>query len=503
MAPQHIPGPVRKALDLLQADPAHAWTVGEIALACGVGRRTLQRQFRHFLGRMPMACVRDIRLDRARRELLQPPGRVNITEIAGRCGFHHFGRFAAQYRRRFGEPPSATLRRQQNVLFHSRLPIPPLPIAVERPRIAVLPFDVVGHEPRLARAFVDEIAATLIRLYGVAVGTPASARYQLRGKVRDDGAGRLRVTAFLIDAPAGRYLWADRWEGDSNDIFGLEETVAARIATAIQPLVREAEIDRAWRQDTARLNAWELTMRALPRVLSTEAAAEEMALEMLEQAMEIAPNDPLPVALAAWCRGLRGSHNLCARPEREKAGARMLAERATGLNNADALTETFLAAGYTLAHDLSTAAVHADRALALDGGSAWAWSRIGWLKAYAGEWAEAIETFHISRALAPTDRMGFFSSVGIAAGHFGAGRYDESARWFEHALAENPAAIWINHALTSAYALGDRKEEARRSLAELTRAFPDLTIAQVRSGLPYRSGYLDRVAEGLESAGMR
>ena len=503
MTPRHIPGPVKKALDLLQVDPAHAWTVGEIALACGVGRRTLQRQFRRFLGRMLMECLRDIRLDRARRELLQPSGRVNVTEIAGQCGFHHFGRFAVQYRRRFGEPPSATLRRQQTVLFRSTLPMPPLPIAVERPRIAVLPFEVVGHEPRLVRAFVDEIAATLIRVHGVVVGTPASARYQLRGKVRDDRAGRLQVTAFLIDAPAGRYLWADRWDGDRNDLLRLEETVAARIATAIQPLVLDAEIDRAWREDKARLNGWELTMRALPRVLSTEAAAEEMALEMLEQAMEIARNDPLPVALAAWCRGLRGSHYLCARPEREKASARILAERAAGLNNADALTETFLAAGYTLAHDLSTAAVHADRALALDGGSAWAWSRVGWLKAYAGEWAEAIETFYISRALAPTDRMGFLSSVGIAAGHFGAGRYDESARWFERAMAENPAAVWINHALTSAYALGTRKEEARRSLAELTRAFPDLTIAKVRSGLPYRSGYLDRIAEGLESAGMR
>ena len=186
-----------------------------------------------------------------------------------------------------------------------------------------------------------------------------------------------------------------------------------------------------------------------------------------------------------------------------EATARTLAGRAADLNRGDPLTETFLAAGYTLAHDLATAAVHADRALALDGGSAWAWSRVGWRKAYGGESAEAIECFQISRALTPTDPMGFLCSVGIAAGHFGAGRYDESAGWFEHALAEHPAAVWINHALTPAYALGGRKERARRSLAELTRAFPDLTIEQVRSGLPYRSGYLDRVAEGLESVGMR
>jgi len=244
-------------------------------------------------------------------------------------------------------------------------------------------------------------------------------------------------------------------------------------------------------------------MRALPRVLSIETTAEEMALEVLERAMEAAPHDALPVALAAWCHGLRGGHNLCVRSDREKTAARALAERAASLNSGDALTETFIAAGYTLAHDLATAAIHADRALALDGGSAWAWGRIGWLNAYSGEAAEAIECFQIARALAPTDPMCFLCSVGIGAGHFGAGRYDKSARWFAHALAENPAAVWINHALTAAYALAGRKEWARRSLAELARAFPDLTIAQIRSGLPYRSSYLDRVADGLESAGMR
>ena len=144
-----------------------------------------------------------------------------------------------------------------------------------------------------------------------------------------------------------------------------------------------------------------------------------------------------------------------------------------------------------------------DRALALDGSSAWAWGRSGWIKAYAGEAAEAIEHFQIARALAPADPLNFLCSVGVAAGHFWEARYDEAARWFERALAENPAAVWINHTLTPAYAFGGRKEQARQSLAELTRAFPGLTIAQVRFGLPYRSGFLDRIANGLESVGMR
>jgi hypothetical protein len=83
--------------------------------------------------------------------------------------------------------------------------------------------------------------------------------------------------------------------------------------------------------------------------------------------------------------------------------------------------------------------------------------------------------------------MNFLCSVGIAAGYFGLARYEESARWFKHALMENPAAVWINHALAPAHVFAGRSDDARRSLAEVARAFPDLTIAQIRLDQPYCS----------------
>jgi AraC-like DNA-binding protein/tetratricopeptide (TPR) repeat protein len=502
MAPQLVPGPLKRALDLLETDPARGWTVDEIASACGVGRRTLQRHFRRFIGRMPMDFLRDLRLARARQELLRAPGGASVTDIAACSGFTHAGRFATQYRARYGESPSATLSRNQRIAVGRPQRLTAL-AAVERPAIAVLPFDLIGRDACRAAGIAEEIVSALMRVRWIAVAVPARARYHLQGSVRDDGAGRLCAAVSLLDAATGRYLWADRWDGGCSDLFEFEERVAERTAAAIQQPMRKAEIDRAWRQDAAQLNAWELTMRALPRVLSVEAAAEEMALELLGRAMEAAPSDALPMALAAWCHGLRGCHNFCQRPDQERAAARELAKRAAQLSSGDPLTETMLSAGYCLAHDLATAAIHADRALALDGSSAWAWGRSGWIKAYAGEAAEAIERFQIARALAPADPLNFLCSVGIAAGHFWAARYDESARWFERALAENPAAVWINHTLTPAYALDGRKERARQSFTELTRVSPHLTIAQVRSGLPYRSDFLDRIADGLESVGMR
>ena len=98
-------------------------------------------------------------------------------------------------------------------------------------------------------------------------------------------------------------------------------------------------------------------MRALPCITSIEAAAEGMALELLQEAIERAPHDPLPIAMAAWCHGLRAGHHFTAHPEAEKAAARELAAKAVRLNTGDALAESMLAAGYTLAHDLEAAAV--------------------------------------------------------------------------------------------------------------------------------------------------
>ena len=502
MVPRPVPGPLKKALDLLEADAARAWTVAEIASACGVARRTLQRQFRQFIGRMPMDFLRDLRLDRVRQEMLHASGHATVTEIATRCGFNHIGRFARQYRVRYGESPSATLSRNQ------RVPVGdsqrhPAAIAFERPAIAVVPFEFDGHDARPAAGIGDDIRTALMRLRWLAVSTPGRARYHVCGKLRDMDGARLRITITLLDVSAGRYVWADQWDARRCDSLELEDRAVCRLAAAIDQSVRAAEIDRASRQAPAGSSAWELTMRALPRVLSVEAHAEETALELLEQAMERAPGDGLPMAVAAWCHGLRGCHNLCPRPDQEKATAGDLARRAAQLTAGDPLTETMLSAGYCLLGDFAAAAVHADRALALDSGSAWAWGRSGWIKAYGGEAAEAIERFQIARTLAPVDPMNFLCSVGIGVGCFSAARYDQSALWLERALAENPAAVWINHTLAPAYALAGRREEARRCFGNLVRSFPDLTIALVRSGLPHRPSFLDRIANGLEGLGMR
>jgi adenylate cyclase len=244
-------------------------------------------------------------------------------------------------------------------------------------------------------------------------------------------------------------------------------------------------------------------MRALPQALLIEPGSQAEAIELLERAAELAPRDALPVALAAWRHANRGAHFFTPRPDAEREAAKKLALRAGRLNAGDPVVEALLGAAHTLAHDLEAATVHCERALALDGGCVWAWNRSGLLNTYLGRPADAIEYSQIARSLGPDDPLIFGASIAIGSGHFLVGRYEEAARWWTRCLGEHPAAIWINRFRAAAFALAGKKDEARRSFAELTRAYPELTIAEVRSALPHPQAYRDHVCDGLASLGMR
>lgn len=105
-----LPRHVRRAQEYLHAHAHEPINADCIAENAGVSVRSLYLGFRDFLGTSPMQYLRDYRLEKARADLTNPSS-ASIAGVAHRWGFTHMGRFSAEYKRKFGESPSETLRR--------------------------------------------------------------------------------------------------------------------------------------------------------------------------------------------------------------------------------------------------------------------------------------------------------------------------------------------------------------------------------------------------------
>ncbi|MEU3986726.1 AraC family transcriptional regulator [Streptomyces sp. NPDC026672] len=105
------PGAVRAALAAIDEAPLRFTTVGDIAQAVGLSVRALEAGFKRHVGASPMAYLNRVRMARA-HEALEGADRelTTATAVAQHWGFSHYGRFASQYRKRYGRSPADTLR---------------------------------------------------------------------------------------------------------------------------------------------------------------------------------------------------------------------------------------------------------------------------------------------------------------------------------------------------------------------------------------------------------
>jgi AraC-like DNA-binding protein len=98
----------RQARDYMAAHLNQPLYLDDLCLACGLSRRGLQQIFREKAGTSPMEYLSLRRLQGARQDLKAGVGWGGVKAVALNWGFWHLGRFAAEYRRVFGELPSVT-----------------------------------------------------------------------------------------------------------------------------------------------------------------------------------------------------------------------------------------------------------------------------------------------------------------------------------------------------------------------------------------------------------
>jgi AraC-like DNA-binding protein len=108
--PESSPATLRRAVAFIDEHAGQDLTAADIAAASFVTVRAVQLAFRRYMGTTPREYLRQVRLERAHRDLVAAdPARDSVTAVAYRWGFASPSRFASYYHRAYGITPSHTL----------------------------------------------------------------------------------------------------------------------------------------------------------------------------------------------------------------------------------------------------------------------------------------------------------------------------------------------------------------------------------------------------------
>lgn len=400
---------------------------------------------------------------------------------------------------------------------------PPLPA---KPSVAILPFANLSENPDQQEYFVDGVVEEVITalsqirwLFVIArsssfiykdraidvkvVGRQLGVQYVIEGSVRKAG-NKVLITAQLIDTLSGSNLWANRFDGELEDIFDLQNQIAANIVGAIAPRLEEAEIERSKRKPTDSLDAYDFYLHAMARFHRMTRESMHEAMDLFYKAIEVDKHFASAYGMAAYCYVWRKTNGWGTDREHDIAETARLSRLATEFGQQDAVA--LGTGGFALGHvigDLDGGAVMIDQAIVLNPNLATLWLFSGWIRTYLSQAEVAID--HLTRAmrLSPFDPQAFVTHLVIGFAHFIAGRYDDAALWSERALREQPHFAGSARVAAASNAHLDRMDRARMAMARLRQIDPHLRVSNLRYVTPLRDpDDFARYAEGLKKAGL-
>jgi TolB-like protein/tetratricopeptide (TPR) repeat protein len=379
--------------------------------------------------------------------------------------------------------------------------VPPL---TDKPSLAVMPFQNMSGDPvqeYFADGVVEEIITALSRIQWLLViarnssftykgqaidlkqvGRELGVRYVLEGAVRK-AAGRVRISAQLIDAATGAHLWADRFDGLLEDIFELQDKVAVSVAGVIEPTLEVAETRRLADRPTSDLTALDFYLRALPDLDAFTKESLLRALDLLGYAIERDPHYGPALVLAAHCHAGLDVNRWAEDPEAARRTSIDLARRAlrSAPDDPNVLAIAAAMLGYW-GEDIDVSLALIDRCLTLNPSHArgWHWSAL--LRVFAGQPDVATEHFQHYLRLCPRGRMATHLNV-IGEAYFFSRRFEEAAANLLASLDLAPTFPVTYRVLAACYAHVGRLDEAR----EIVRRLRAITPAVMEPGTRYRN----------------
>jgi TolB-like protein/Flp pilus assembly protein TadD len=357
--------------------------------------------------------------------------------------------------------------------------------------IVVLPFANLSNDPEqgyFADGITDDLTTDLSRLAPMFVisrntaftyrnkpvdtkqiGRELGVRYVLEGSVRRLG-NQLRVNAQLIDAQADAHLWAERFDGETSDLFSLQNEITSRIAGALNLELTAREAARP----IGSPDTLDYILRG--RAAFSKPASRDTYVEAIgfyERALELDPHAAEAQSLLARTLASRAMDGLTDTAAADLARAEELARQALATSWRSPLAH--FAKGHVVrAQGRPEQAIpEYETAIALNRNWVFAYVALGACKLLTGDIEEAIPLAEQAIRLSPRDpNIGImYDRIGYV--HLLQSRTDEAILWCEKARSANPEQPVYRAHLASAYALKGETERAAAELAEAQQLTAD------------------------------
>ena len=339
------------------------------------------------------------------------------------------------------------------------------------------------------------------------IGRELGVRYVLEGDVQRSG-NQVRVAAQLIDAETDTHLWAERFAGDSDDLFALQDEITSRIAVALDLELVDAEASRPIDRPATRDYIFRGRAERL-KPPSRENRAQ--AIRLFEQALALDPDSAVAQGWLAVALTARALDSMAETAAADIARAELLAEQALAALPRGTVAHFAKAQVLRAQHRYAEAIPEYEIVTTLNRNWAHAYSHLGWCKFMTGLIDELVPAQERAIRLSPRDpQIGlFYSRIGSA--HLLRSRTDEAIAWYERARNAAPAHPEFRAFLAAARALAGDPGRAAAELAEARKLVGDdryASIARVRANLSWGVPAIAALAEttfyaGLRKAGMR
>jgi len=346
----------------------------------------------------------------------------------------------------------------------------PLP---EKPSIAVLPFSNMSDDSK-QEYFVDGMTEDLItdlsKLSGLfvisrnstftykgkvvevrQVAEDLGVRYVLEGSVRRV-KDQVRVNAQLIDATTGEQLWANRYDGQLDNIFALQDRITKKIFAALALKLSAGEREKLGRKETYNIEAYDAFLKGWEHYRRWTPDDFRKALSFFQKAIELDPQYGRAYAAIAsiytegYQKAWDWSHVVGVSAEAMPGLAGKYLKEA--LKNPTPLAHQVASKWYVILLFPEESIAEAARAIALDPNDAIGYAAMATALIYSGKPREAFDFVDKAIRFDPHNMPNYLFTLGMA--HFGMEQFQQAVSVFERAFKLNPELGLVQRAYLAA-----------------------------------------------------